>query len=303
MTGAFCKVWTACRGQPGCIQVTGHRPRRLLPQLTTRDTRLGRGAPMSLLTHGPAPSTEADRALTHDGSAAAAATRTRQGAVVCGVLVAVVLLDQMTKWWAWRHVYAVVNPGGTWFLGRTVGDWFSGQLLGAALDLVGLQVLVLAARGLLRRRRPVLVLVCGTLMLGGWGSNLLDRLGMHTLSAPGSARGAVDFLPLGHYYYNVADVCITGGTLLFLLAFVADVSRRDRSGVPLRPRLSSPAGHRRAWAWTAAAASLLVAPLMSLLISFEAGSESSRFPGVQFWLTRAVVTDVGDTSARPVRLP
>jgi len=36
--------------------------------------------------------------------------------------------------------------------------------------------------------------VPGALVIGGWSSNLLDRLGMHYWTAPGSVRGAVDFI-------------------------------------------------------------------------------------------------------------
>jgi hypothetical protein len=54
-------------------------------------------------------------------------------------------------------------------------------------------------------------------MTGGWASNLLDRLGIHYWTAPGSVRGVVDFIHLGPHYYNVADFII-GCTPLFVLA-------------------------------------------------------------------------------------
>jgi len=54
-------------------------------------------------------------------------------------------------------------------------------------------------------------------MTGGWGSNLLDRLGIHYWTAPGSVRGVVDFIHIGGHYYNVADFFIIGCTPLFLL--------------------------------------------------------------------------------------
>jgi hypothetical protein len=65
---------------------------------------------------------------------------------------------------------------------------------------------------------PRIVSVPGTVMIAGWCSNLLDRLGLHHWTAPGSAHGVVDFLGIGAHYYNVADLCIIGGTPLFLLA-------------------------------------------------------------------------------------
>jgi hypothetical protein len=59
-------------------------------------------------------------------------------------------------------------------------------------------------------------------MIGGWSSNLFDRLGMHYWTAPGSVRGAIDFIPIGQgYYCNVADIFIVGGTILFVSAVCA----------------------------------------------------------------------------------
>src|SRR5690242_8150318 len=55
-------------------------------------------------------------------------------------------------------------------------------------------------------------------MLGGWGSDLLDRLGMHYWTASGSVRGVVDFIRAGEARYNVADLFIVGATPLLLLA-------------------------------------------------------------------------------------
>jgi len=76
----------------------------------------------------------------------------------------------------------------------------------------------LSATHLVRCRVPAAVSVPGALMIGGWGSNLLDRLGIHYWTAPGSVRGVVDFMHLGTHYYNVADFFIIGCTPLFLLA-------------------------------------------------------------------------------------
>jgi hypothetical protein len=78
------------------------------------------------------------------------------------------------------------------------------------------------------------------LAVGGWSSNALDRLGLHFWTAPGSVRGAVDFIPFHHCVYNVADFAIAGGTV-FLLAAVgyALFTRRGRHG--LRPA----SAHRR----------------------------------------------------------
>jgi hypothetical protein len=138
--------------------------------------------------------------------------------MVLALLVVVAVLDQGMKWWAWRHAsMAIINGGGDPLVGATVSGWYSGRITGALLDLLDFGLLSAAASVLVRRRRPVKVLVPGALVIGGWSSNLLDRLGMHYLTAPGSMRGAVDFIHLGGYFYNVADFFIIGATPLFFL--------------------------------------------------------------------------------------
>jgi hypothetical protein len=106
-------------------------------------------------------------------------------------VAAVVVLDQAAKWWAWRHApRAIVNTGGTWFVGRPLDAWLSGPVSGPLLDLLDVGLLILAGSLLIHRPRGRLCLVSGALVIGGCGSNLLDRLGMHDVTAPGSARGA-----------------------------------------------------------------------------------------------------------------
>jgi lipoprotein signal peptidase len=145
--------------------------------------------------------------------------RRRQGAMTLRLLAAVVLLDQATKWWGWRHVPgAMVNTGSTWLIGDPVKGWVSDPVSGRLLDLLGLALLALAGSILVRRRRPPAFLVAGALMISGWSSNLLDRLGMHSLTAPGSSRGAVDFIPIGSVHVNLADAVIAAATLLYLVA-------------------------------------------------------------------------------------
>ena len=135
------------------------------------------------------------------------------------LLLAVVVLDQSVKWWAWRHVgWARINAGGDALVGRTVGGWFADPITGALLDLLDIGLLGLAAWGLARWRAAVSVVVPGALMTAGWVSNLLDRLGIHQLTAPGSERGVVDFIHWGPHYYNVADFFIIACTPLFALA-------------------------------------------------------------------------------------
>jgi lipoprotein signal peptidase len=138
------------------------------------------------------------------------------------LLAAVIVLDQVVKAWAWRSTStARINYGGNAFVGDTVSRWYADPVTGAVLDLLDFGLLAAAVVVLLHGRRPTAVLVTGSLMVGGWISNLVDRLGLHHLTAPGSVRGAVDFIPLGGIYYNVADVFIVCGTLLLILSVCA----------------------------------------------------------------------------------
>ena len=176
----------------------------------------------------------------------------RQGLVTLGLIAMVGVVDQTTKWWAWRNAStAVINPGGTWLIGRPVSGLLSGPVSGPILDLLDAGLLTLAWFILVSRPRRAPVLVSGALMIGGWSSNLLDRLGMHTVTAPGSARGAVDFIRLGPPYWNLADVVIVGATVLSLLAActrgrrgVRTATAARRSTALLRARTR---GSRRRW--------------------------------------------------------
>ena len=139
--------------------------------------------------------------------------------LVLVLLVVVVVLDQATKWWAWRHFsWTRINSGGDILVGRRLGAWYAGPVTGALLDLLDCGLLGVAVSVLARSRAPAAVSVPAALMTGGWTSNLLDRLGTHYWTAPGSVRGVVDFIHLGGHFYNVADCFIIGCTSLFLLA-------------------------------------------------------------------------------------
>jgi lipoprotein signal peptidase len=142
-------------------------------------------------------------------------------------LAGIALLDQGFKWWSWRNVSGVcINHAGDVLTPATVNSLYSGRLTGALLDLVDSGLLIVAVVLLLRRRRSTPVLISGSSMIGGWSSNLLDRLVMHYWTAPGSVRGVVDFIPIGPHYYNVADMFIVTGTPLFMLATGGRVLRR-----------------------------------------------------------------------------
>jgi lipoprotein signal peptidase len=142
----------------------------------------------------------------------------RPGAALLPLIAAVVVLDQTIKWWAWRHVpWTKINSGGDILVGHTIGAWYARPVTGALLDLLDFGLLSIAVSVLARYRVPAVVGVPGALMVGGWGSNLLDRLGAHFWTAPGSVRGVVDFIHFGAHYYNVADFFIISCSPLFLL--------------------------------------------------------------------------------------
>jgi lipoprotein signal peptidase len=144
---------------------------------------------------------------------------TRPSVLVLALIATVVVLDQAAKWWAWRYVPgARINSGGDVIVGSTIGRWYAAPVTGALLDLLDFGVLSVAVTFLMRFRTIAVVAIPGALMIGGWGSNLLDRLGVHYWTAPGSVRGAVDFIHLHGQYYNVADFFIISCTPVFLLA-------------------------------------------------------------------------------------
>jgi lipoprotein signal peptidase len=177
---------------------------------------------------------------------------------VFALLALAIVVDQLGKWWAWRHApLAKINYGGNIFVGDTISRWYADPTTGALLDLMDFGVLSAAAFVLVRRRPPPVVLVPGGLMVGGWISNLFDRLGMHYVTAPGSVRGAVDFIPLGPIRYNVADLFIVCGTVLFLLAVVATTLSTSRTPTT-SPAPPTRHGRRRTWLSGVASATCLV---------------------------------------------
>jgi lipoprotein signal peptidase len=180
------------------------------------------------------------------------------GSAVLALLAVVIVVDQLGKYWAWRHApLAKINYGGNIFVGDTISQWYAEPTSGALLDLTDFGLLSAAVFVLIRRRPPAVVLVPGGLMVGGWISNLLDRLGLHYLTAPGSVRGAVDFIPFGPIRYNLADVFIICGTLLFILAVTVSTLSTNRSSTACpSPRTRN--RRRRTWLSGVATATCLV---------------------------------------------
>lgn len=195
--------------------------------------------------------------------------------LVLSLVAVVVVLDQAAKWWAWRHVpWAVINSGGDILVGPMVGAWYAAPVPGAALDLLDVGLLSLAALVMLRCQANAVVAVSGALTIGGWGSNLLDRLGLHYWTAPGSVRGAVDFLHIGGYYYNIADFFIIGCTPLFLLTAGYQCLRAARQSAGARSAPSPARGRVRA------AARMWIPALAALGLIFAAAFGAANYGGV-----------------------
>lgn len=194
--------------------------------------------------------------------------RLAQRLMVLALLAAVIMVDQVVKWWAWRYVPgAKINPGGDFLTGPTVGRWYVKPVPGAVLDLVDTALVIVAAtlltsrpRAATRRPRAAAVTVSGSIMVGGWASNLLDRLGMHYWTAPGSIRGVVDFISIGGHRYNVADLFIMGATPLFLLAAACLAQHTaSRSGAGAATPVRRVSARARAVIAAVASAALIVA--------------------------------------------
>ena len=183
--------------------------------------------------------------------------RVGQGFFVFAALAGIVVIDQGFKWWAWRNVPRVhVDYGGGALASPAVGALYKHPVTGALLDLLGSGFVITAVWLLVRRRRSIPVLISGSMAIGGWCSDLLDRLVMHYWIAPGSVRGVVDFIPIDHRVYNAADLFIIAGTPCFLLAVTGSVLRRFLTGRPastaVTPRKRRPNRARTAVLATAA---------------------------------------------------
>jgi len=145
-------------------------------------------------------------------------------AVAVGVVAAVVLADQLTKWWAvrrlasgpvhvfWRLDLALsLNTGSAFSL-------FQGETPFIVVVAVGLiaVLLVMVWRSPTLGRAAILGLI-----LGGALGNLSDRL------FRGDHGAVVDFIDF-HFWptFNVADTCITVGCILLALSVLRGTARR-----------------------------------------------------------------------------
>ena len=141
-------------------------------------------------------------------------------AVATGIVVVVVLVDQLTKWWAvdrlatgpvhviWRLDFALSTNTGSAF---SLFQGATGVIVVVAMALVAV-LLVLVWRAPTFGRAAMFGLI-----LGGALGNLTDRLfrDLH--------GGVVDFVDF-HFFpsFNVADSCITIGCILLVVSLLFD---------------------------------------------------------------------------------
>jgi signal peptidase II len=154
------------------------------------------------------------------------------------IVLGVVALDQLSKWWAVRELPGdpVRLFGDVGFvLVRNTGSAFSlFQAFTPFLAVVAIVVAVILVRTV-RRTRDTLMVVGLSLVLGGALGNLMDRL----FRTPGFLKGAVvDFVHVSEFpTFNVADSAITIGAILIVWwAVRADMrerrDERDALGAP-----------------------------------------------------------------------
>ncbi len=161
--------------------------------------------------------------VTDDGRHGSPPAGPARLAVALGVVVLVVLVDQLTKWWAvdrltsgpvhvvWRLDFSLsYNPGSAFSLFQSD----TGILVAVAVVLV-VVLLVLVWRAPTLGRAAILGLI-----LGGALGNLSDRF------FRGQHGAVVDFIDF-HFFptFNVADSCITIGCILLILSIVFDGRR------------------------------------------------------------------------------
>ena len=155
------------------------------------------------------------RAHSEPGSTASP----RRPLLIAGLVLGVVLLDQITKAWVVASLsdrpLSIIGDRVELRLSRNPGGAFS-ILTGFTplLAVLAAIVAIVLVRVAQRAKDPVMV-VALSLVLGGALGNLADRL----FRAPGFLRGeVVDFVRVGAFpSFNVADSAVTIGAVLLLL--------------------------------------------------------------------------------------
>jgi signal peptidase II len=153
--------------------------------------------------------------------------------LLAAVAGSVLLLDQLTKWWAVDTLGdgRVIDVVWTlrFKLAYNTGSAFSvAEGRGAIISLLALVVVALLLRTGRHATRPLAALALG-LVVGGAIGNLVDRAmrdGPHGAEADGFLGGAVvDFLDLQWWpVFNVADTAIVCGAALLIVSSWRDAA-------------------------------------------------------------------------------
>ena len=160
-----------------------------------------------------------DAASGHAHSEPGSARSTRRPLLIVGLVLFVVVLDQITKALVVEHLadgpLSIVGDSVEFRLSRNPGGAFS--ILTGFTPLLALLagiVAIVLVRFAQRAKDPIVV-VALSLVLGGALGNLADRV----FRAPGFLQGeVVDFVRVGTFpSFNVADSAITIGAVLLLV--------------------------------------------------------------------------------------
>jgi signal peptidase II len=156
--------------------------------------------------------------VPNDGADPSSASH--RGLLVAGIVLGVLVLDQLTKVWAVDRLSGgpieLVGDDVVLRLSRNSGGAFSlFQGFTPLLAMIAVVLAVVLVRAVFRTH-DTLMLVALALVLGGALGNLTDRIAR----SPGFLRGeVVDFIGVGSFpTFNVADSAITIGAVLLLVA-------------------------------------------------------------------------------------
>jgi signal peptidase II len=145
--------------------------------------------------------------------------RARRLWVVAVAVVAIVVVDQLTKAWAVAALsdgpFSIIGEAVEFHLTRNPGGAF-GRFRGMTpLLAIGAVVVAVFLVRAVHQARDAWTVAALVLVLGGAVGNLVDRFAR----SPGFLRGhVVDFVKVGSFpIFNVADSCITVGAVLLIV--------------------------------------------------------------------------------------
>jgi signal peptidase II len=166
-----------------------------------------------------------------NGADSAPARTSARGWWITLAVIAIVVVDQLTKAWAVAALadgpINVIGSDIRFELTRNSGAAFSGfQGYTPILAVLAIAITVVIARAA-RKATDAWILVGLTLVLGGALGNLVDRV----FRSPAFLRGhVVDFVALGAFpVFNVADSCITIGAVILVVRTMFSEQARERS--------------------------------------------------------------------------